>query len=115
MLQKKTSELQTGLKLAADVCNLDGQILFRKGAEVTPRHIEILQMWGIPTVEVEGGIEAGHAGQIEQFSQLIVEKAEQQVAARMKLVRSSHPAVDVIRSIAVLEAAKDIQQIHPQS
>lgn len=115
MSYKSTNELEIGTILAEDVCNLDGQVLFRKGLEVAARHIEILQMWGIPGVEIEGGVDETIDLPIESFSNLIVEKAEALVNARLKLVKSSHPAVDIVRRIAVLEAAKEIQKAHANS
>lgn len=115
MSTKNTNDLDAGLVLASDVRNLDGQVLFRKGLKIADRHIEILQMWGILAVEVEGGDEPAAAARIEKFSDLVLEKAESMVASRLKLAKSSHPAVDVIRKIAVLEAAKALQRAHPKS
>ncbi len=114
MSTQKTNDLKIGMILAGDVRNLDGQILFRKGAAIASRHVEILQMWGVPAVQIEGGDEPA-APRAETFSDLVIEKAEALVAARLKLAKSSHPAVDTIRKIAVLEAAKTLHRPHPKS
>lgn len=91
--------------LAGDVFNLDGQILFAKGVELEERHIEILQMWGIPNVDVEDGEDDEERIDLNQFAPHILELAEGIVSQRFKLVKSSHPAVEIVRRLCVQKEA----------
>lgn len=115
MSRKTPHELEIGAILASDVYNLDGQILLSQGLAVEEKHIEILLMWGVPYVEVNGGEEEKEGIDLTQFSQSIVDKAEAEVDQRYLLNKSSHPAVEVIRKISVLQAAKAAQVLHPNS
>ena len=115
MSHKSPKELAKGMILAADVCNLDGQVLFRSGVELTDRHIDILLMWGVPSVEIEGGDEPDDRVDLDHFSLFVVERAKADVNQRFRLVKSSHPAVDVVRNVAILQAAKSIHQLNPNS
>lgn len=110
MPKKSPNDLEAGMILAADVSNLDGQTLFKMGLHITQRHIDILQMWGIPNVEVEGEEEAEDPLDLNRFSPHVIAKAERLVGPRFRNVKSSHPAIDVIRAVCVLEAAKAIGQ-----
>lgn len=94
--------------LAEDVSNLDGAVLFKKGLELSSRHIEILQMWGVRSVEIEGEDDPipNPEVDLEQFDEHIVAKAEELVNRRFALVKSAHPAVDIIKGVCVLDAAK---------
>lgn len=41
------------MKVAADVKNMDGMLLLPRGCELSERHINILQAWGINFIEIE--------------------------------------------------------------
>lgn len=115
MSLKNVNDLVVGMVLAADVTNLDGQILFKKGLALSERHLEILEMWGIPNVEIESEDEDEEPLELERFPPQIIVAAERQVAPRFKLVKSSHPAVDILRSICVLETAKALKSKQEKS
>jgi hypothetical protein len=51
----KLESLQPGMVVAADVRNLDDMLLIPSGCTVTPRHLEILQAWGVAEVRIEDG------------------------------------------------------------
>ncbi len=105
MSLKKPHELEEGMVLSSDVFNLDGQILFKKGVELENRHVDILQMWGIPNVEIEDDDEEEERINLDQFSPSILEKAERVVNERFKLVKSTHPAVEIIRKFCIQKEA----------
>ena len=94
--------------LAEDVFNLDGHVLFTEGTTLTERLIEVLLMWGVPHVEVVGKEDEPHVS-LNQFEPDLVRRAEALVAKRFQLVRSSHPAIDVVRKISILETAKTFE------
>jgi hypothetical protein len=49
----KTDQLKEGMVVKADVKNLDDMLLIPAGCELTPKHIKILNAWGIGEVSVE--------------------------------------------------------------
>ena len=49
----KTDQLKEGMVVKADVKNLDDMLLIPAGCEMTPKHIKILNAWGIGEVSVE--------------------------------------------------------------
>ncbi|MEM9160069.1 MAG: hypothetical protein AAGB46_13570 [Verrucomicrobiota bacterium] len=111
MSLKKPNDLEEGMVLAADVFNLDGQILFTKGVELTARQIDILQSWGIQNVEIEGGDDAIIEDDLDNFPPAIIAKAERLVSDRFKLAKSPHPAVEIIHKMCVTQKAKEIAKL----
>jgi hypothetical protein len=53
MPKVKTDQLKEGMIIQADVKNLDDMLLLPAGCELTPKHIKILNAWGIGEVMVE--------------------------------------------------------------
>lgn len=108
MSHKSPHELDTGMKLAADVHNLDGNLLFPAGTELSERQIEALMMWGVESVLIEGGQDDEEGIDLSQFSEGVVEQAQSAINDRYRLTKSSHPAIETIRRISILEAAKRV-------
>ena len=106
MPKRTPHELTTGTALADDVYNLDGNLLFRAGTILSEKRIEILMMWGVENVTIQGSETGSESISIQSFSNTVKQDAESQVKKRFKLVKSSHPAVVAIRELAVLELAK---------
>jgi len=52
MPKLKVERLQEGMVIAQDVRNMDEMLLLPAGCTLTPKHIGILQAWGITDVEV---------------------------------------------------------------
>lgn len=110
MSHKTLSQLEVGMVLAADVINLDGKTLYGKGMQLTHRHIEVLFMWGLAQVEVEGTGIAEPELDLQPFDLKTIEIAKVKTAQRFRLTKSSHPAVDTIQAISVLKMAKRLQE-----
>lgn len=106
MPNRSPHDLQEGHILTDDVYNLDGNLLFPSGTKLTDKQIEIMMMWGVEIVSVEGIDGKEKAISIQNFSNTVKQDAELAVNERFKLVKSSHPAVKAIRELAVLELAK---------
>ena len=49
----KVEQLQAGMRVAAEVKNMDGMLLLPAGSDLTEKHIQILQSWGVVEVNVE--------------------------------------------------------------
>jgi len=45
--------LKPGMMVTADIKNMDDMLLIPAGCTLTEKHINILQSWGIPEVQVE--------------------------------------------------------------
>lgn len=46
------NQVEPGMALAAQVNNLHGQMLLAAGSYLTPRHLGVLQAWGVAEVEI---------------------------------------------------------------
>lgn len=106
MPNRSPHDLRAGMALADDVYNLDAKLLFPAGTILTDKKIEIMMMWGVESVSIQGGEEYPQTISIQSFSNTVKQDAEAKVQERFKLVKSSHPAVIAIRELAVLELAK---------
>jgi len=53
MPKVKIENLHEGMVVAKEVKNMEDMLLLPVGCELRPKHIEILQSWGITDVEVE--------------------------------------------------------------
>jgi hypothetical protein len=60
MARVKTGQLKEGMVVAAEVTNMDNVLLLPAGCHLSEKHIEILQAWGIPEIQVQSteGLEA---------------------------------------------------------
>ncbi len=101
----RPQDLETGMVLAADVSNLDGQILFKKGVELKERQIEILQMWGISEVEIAGDETPVQEVSIKDIAPRFIERAREIVSSRFKLIESTHPATAAVKEISIQRTA----------
>lgn len=115
MPNRSPHEVKAGDILADDVFNLDARLLFPAGTKLNEKKIEILMMWGVESVNVEGLADSAESIPVKNPSNIAKQDAELQIQKRFKLVKSSHPVVVAIREIAVLESAKSSDHPLPQS
>lgn len=101
--------LKPGQVLGENVYNLDSKILFESGTELSEKQIEIMMMWGVENVVVDGSAESIDSRTSPAFSSSSKLDAEHLVKKRFKLVKSSHPVVLALREIATLEIAKSLE------
>jgi hypothetical protein len=95
--------LSAGMLLAKDVFDRSGRLLLAGGTELTPKHIRILQTWGVPEVEIDS------SDAREMISVLPEEVSQEQLAAAEELLRKrfsfadlSHPAMKELFHLSVL-------------
>ncbi len=107
MISVPVQLLKSGRILAADAKNAHGQLLIRKGMEVTDRHLRVLKSWGVGEVQVEGD-SAGEAEEspVEHFSPEIIEQARTEVLGRMRHNSLEHPAIDELVRLGVQRSAR---------
>ena len=53
MPKVKTESLQEGMVVTTDVKNMDNMLLIPAGCALTEKHINILNAWGIPEIQVQ--------------------------------------------------------------
>jgi len=54
MAKIRVKDLEVGMILEADVCDLNGRFLIGKKCELTSKHIKALNAWGVVSVEIDG-------------------------------------------------------------
>ena len=71
MARIRTESLQAGMQVAVDVKNMDGMLLLPHGCELSERHINILQAWGVTEIEV--GVDANDPNSRDPLGKLAPE------------------------------------------
>lgn len=112
MISVPVQSLKPGRILAADAKNAHGQLLIRKGMEVTDRHMRVLKSWGVVEVQIEGDpTDAADEMVTEQYSPEILERARVEVMERMSHNSIEHPAIDELVRICVNRRARQMSPI----
>lgn len=102
MISMLVQSLKPGRILAADVKNSHGQLLVKKGAEISERHIRALKSWGVVEVQLEGAPEDEIVeNPVETFDPVALEKARVEVLERMRHNSVEHPAIDELVRLCV--------------
>lgn len=108
MPRVQTAALQIGMKVEADVRNADGMLLIPSGAELTERHLTILDSWGVAEVEV--GIPEGMDDPSDPLAKLDpveLERFTAEVRSRFRqLDESDAAAMEVFQAILRRHARK---------
>jgi hypothetical protein len=68
--------LKEGMVLSSVVKNEQGQVLFAKGLELKPKHIDMIMAWGVPEVDIERDDEDAE-GEAARFNQMLEEEMAQ--------------------------------------
>jgi hypothetical protein len=112
MIQIDVQSLKPGLILAADVKNSHGQLLIKKGVEISERHIRVLKSWGVVDVQAEGiGQETESDPHPDFCDPALLNKARTEVLEKFSHNNLEHPAVDELLRICVRRHARELS--HP--
>jgi hypothetical protein len=79
------------MRVAIDVKNIDNMLLIPSGAELTERHIGILQAWGIAEVEVEVSASAQDADPLSKFQPEVLANWTAEIKSRFWQADETHP------------------------
>jgi HD-like signal output (HDOD) protein len=101
MTTVRTKKLKIGMVLADDVRDIKGRLLLSRGKVIQPDHIRIFKIWGIPQVEVAGGLEDGEDAPPAPIDPAWVEAARQEAEQLFILTERDHPAMQEIFNQAV--------------
>jgi hypothetical protein len=83
-----------GMRLEADVHDLNGNVLIGKGNELTERHIKILKMWGVLEADIAGvDREDLIAQETAQLDPELLGSAEARLHEIFKHADLEHPAI----------------------
>lgn len=103
------------MEVAADVNNLNGALMVAQGTVLTERHLRILKMWGIESIEIAGGEDEPTPEQIERaYPPELLRVAQSQVDQRLKHVGVNNKTIAKIRQLAILRTVRLLaEQPHP--
>lgn len=99
-------KVEPGVEVLSDVFNVNKALVVPKGALLTERHIKVLKMWGVESVNV--AVEGADGSQTAAQPTLTPEAlsaAEARVKERFKHVAPGFPATEIIRRLAIKHAA----------
>ncbi len=82
MPKVKLEALQPGMVVTADVKNMDDMLLIPAGCELSEKHINILQSWGVTDVEVDSA-GSGDASKdpLQQLAPEVLERLKEETKA----------------------------------
>ena len=91
-----------GVEVLSDVFNVNKALVVPKGALLTERHLKVLKMWGVESVNV--AVEGEDGSQSAAQPTLTPEAltgAEARVKERFKHVAPGFPATEIIRRLSI--------------
>lgn len=100
MAKIKVKKLQSGMTLAADVCDPNGRFLMGSGCELSDKHLKALSAWGVISVEInESDMPEGQQG--IDISTEIYKTIEEQVKIRFQHNDMSLPFINELSKESV--------------
>ncbi|MFP3927915.1 MAG: HDOD domain-containing protein [Desulfobacteraceae bacterium] len=111
------SDIKADMVLADDLLAYNGRFLLAKGTRLTPRHIRIIQSWGVVEADIQGITrEDADAERCSERDPLVLEAARERVRRRFVHADLDHPAVRELfricthRTALMLESAPDLEK-----
>ena len=105
----KLESLKEGMKVSADVRNMDDMLLIPAGCELTPRHIKVLQTWGVEEVSVESSSESEDArGPLEKLPPETLERLRSETLSQFLSPQFTHPIQEELFRILLLRRARKL-------
>ena len=108
------SSLESGMVLSGDLIAPNGRFILPKGAQLTPKTIMSIKIWGISQVPVEkSGIEEGAPDNEILFSSSVMEESRKNVLDRFSGRGPEWPVMEEIFSVAEREIASRLRGLGP--
>ena len=98
-------QAQAGMVLASDVKDRRGRLLMPTGRALTDKHLEAFRMWGVASVEVEGGPTQEKEPPRRVFDEETLERADWEADLLFANASDPHPFLKELRAIARLRIA----------
>ncbi len=100
------NKLLPGMKVLRDVRSVNGTVLLAAGTEIAAQHIRVLRMWGVEGVAVKGQEDTeAHHSKVKVVDAEVLQAAQNQVDQRLRHAIGSHPAVALVRELAIRRTA----------
>ena len=100
-------DVKNGEQLAADVKNINGQLMLAKGTVLGASHLRLLKTWGVETINVVRA-EPGAPARQEPLPAEAVEAATRLVNRRFRFISERTNTVDFVYALAVKRASNTI-------
>ena len=101
-------QVQAGTVLAGEVRDRRGRLLMPAGRELTEKHLEAFRMWGVASVEIDGGPTEEPPARV--FDEATLARAEWEANALFANASEAHPFLDELRALARLRIAGTLSQ-----
>jgi hypothetical protein len=99
--------LAAGMLLAKDVFDRSGRLLLAGGTELTPKHIRILQTWGVSEVDINSAdVQEMISVLPEEVSQEQLDAVEELFRNRFRFADLSHPAMKELFHLSVMHKVR---------
>ena len=108
MLRVSAQAVKPGMVLANELRHSNGRFLLGKGTSLDENHRRIMKIWGIHSVEIEGGIEDSESLINEEFAPATLQAAEKSVLKRFPPGNLNHPSYKELLRICTLRKAETI-------
>jgi len=105
MSRVKIDALKPGSVLAEDIRNANGRFLLGKGVKIDPTHLRVLKIWGITSVEIEGGPEQSSTSSQETIDPEVLRVAEQYTRNYFCNADLDHPFLQEVLEICTRRQA----------
>ena len=101
-------QAHAGMILATDVKDRRGRLLMPAGRELTDKHVEAFRMWGVLSVDIQGGPSNEPPRRV--FDEATLERADWETDLLFTNASEPHPFLKELRAIARLRIAEAISQ-----
>lgn len=99
-------QVHAGMVLADDVRDRRGRLLMPSGRELTEKHLEAFRMWGVASVDIEGGPAKEAPRRV--FDEKILARADWETDLLFTNASEDHPFLKELRAIARLRVAETL-------
>jgi putative nucleotidyltransferase with HDIG domain len=105
MSRVKVDAIKPGNILAEDIRNANGRFLLGKGVTIEPTHLRVLKIWGISSVEIEGGAQDSSAVSLDAIDPAVLRAAEQYTRRYFCHANLDHPFMQEVLDICTRRRA----------
>ena len=101
------SDIQPGMKLAADVKDRAGRLLLGAGSEITEKHLKVFKIWGVTEADIEGVEKEEIVAQATaQLDPVLLAEAEQKAKQLFRHTDQTHPFIEELFRLTTLRTVR---------
>ena len=103
--------LKKGMIIAEDLKDSRGRFLFRNGEVIEEKHIRIMKIWGITSVNVKGITQKDiEQDELTAFDPVLIEKAKNYVAGLFQNSKKPHDALVELKRLTLLRSVEKLSK-----